>query len=274
MGNDLDKVTISQLAKQYDVDTKSLFSELKKMHVMVFSANQPIPPRFLPQVHAHIESLVQRRLEEEKKTLRQKMISQKRISKVKPKSPQPTRKEIMPSADTTQQTSLDPMTDPKFLNQRGKKYSMEDFLQGMPKLRRELQQDEVMGELQQVQNDETACAIVPVQLPNTYPVDQLPETIRPLFLAIESGDWPTAARILRNSDSLTMDSTTLFLFNLGNLHYFSERLRQGNLTLKQREQFHEGLTQLTKGMREHLHGKDWDLFHSVCQKVDCQLNMR
>ncbi|HNT99825.1 MAG TPA: translation initiation factor IF-2 [Acidobacteriota bacterium] len=84
----MDKVTVNQLAEDFNLDAKMILSELKKIGVMVFSANQPIDDRFVGKVMAHLKLTTNISHEVEKKAERQKQISKKRVTKPKPKKPE------------------------------------------------------------------------------------------------------------------------------------------------------------------------------------------
>ena len=95
------KMTVNQLAEDFHIDSKTIMSELKKIGVMVFSANQPIDPRFVGKVQAHLKLLSNISQEAEKKAVKQKQISKKRITKVKPKKPELAPLESAVSKDMT-----------------------------------------------------------------------------------------------------------------------------------------------------------------------------
>jgi translation initiation factor IF-2 len=97
----MDKVTVNQLAEDFNLDSKIIMNELKKIGVMVFSANQPIDPRFVGKVQAHLKLLSNISQEQEKKATKQKQVSKKRITKVKPKKPELAPLETAISKDMT-----------------------------------------------------------------------------------------------------------------------------------------------------------------------------
>jgi translation initiation factor IF-2 len=84
----MDKVTVNQLAEEFGLDAKVILNELKKIGVMVFSANQPIDERFVNKVISHLKLMTNITHEQEKKAERQKQISKKRVTKPKPKKPE------------------------------------------------------------------------------------------------------------------------------------------------------------------------------------------
>ncbi len=84
----MEKVTVNLLAEEFEIDSKTILKELKKIGVMVFSANQPIDPRFEGKVRAHLKLLSNLAQEEEKRAERKRQVSKKRTSRSKPKKPE------------------------------------------------------------------------------------------------------------------------------------------------------------------------------------------
>ncbi|MBP7867591.1 MAG: translation initiation factor IF-2 [Acidobacteria bacterium] len=95
----MDNVTVNQLAEEFRLDSKVILKELKKIGVMLFSANQPIDPRFVGKVQSHLKLLSNLQIEQEKKAERAKAISKKKVVKTKPKKPELTPLETAMSKD-------------------------------------------------------------------------------------------------------------------------------------------------------------------------------
>jgi len=97
----MDKVTVNQLAEEFKLDSKTILKELKKIGVMVFSANQPIDPRFVGKVTAHLKLLSNLAEEEVKRAERKRQVTKKRTTRPKQKRVEPPSIEGAISTDMT-----------------------------------------------------------------------------------------------------------------------------------------------------------------------------
>jgi len=102
------KITVNQLAEEFQIESKTILSELKKIGVMVFSANQPIDPRFVSKIQSHLKLLTNITQESEKKAAQQKkqLAAKKKVIKIKPKKVEPPPLEGAISKDMTVRRAL------------------------------------------------------------------------------------------------------------------------------------------------------------------------
>jgi len=97
----MEKVTVNQLTEEFMLDSKTILKELKKIGVMIFSANQPIDPRFVGKVTSHLKLLSNLAQEEEKRAERRRHVAKKRTVRSKPRKQEVTPLESAISRDMT-----------------------------------------------------------------------------------------------------------------------------------------------------------------------------